>query len=66
MLATDTINYTNPVYAGYFADPFVLKVGDAYYAYGTAADGKNFPVLRSTNLINWEPVGNAASLEASA
>ena len=30
-----TRTYTNPVYAGYFADPFMWKVQDEYYAVGT-------------------------------
>jgi beta-xylosidase len=28
-------SYTNPVYAGYFADPFVWRQGGSYYAVGT-------------------------------
>lgn len=54
--------YTNPVWNGYFADPFVLKTGGVYYAYGTAgaqADGNHFPVLRSPDLANWEWVAGA-------
>jgi hypothetical protein len=27
--------YTNPVWHGYFADPFVLRHEGVYYAYGT-------------------------------
>ncbi len=57
------ITYQNPVYAGYFADPFVLKASDGkYYAYGTGpadAAGRQFPVLRSENLVHWEPIGGA-------
>src|SRR3954454_16930559 len=54
--------YQNPVYPGYFADPFALKTGDRYYAYGTgpvSPDGRQFPVLRSSDLIHWEPCGGA-------
>ena len=55
--------YRNPVWPHYFADPFALRAGDGmYYAYGTAppaADGKQFPVLRSPNLVQWEYVGHA-------
>jgi GH43 family beta-xylosidase len=57
-----TNTYQNPVYPYDFADPFVLKTRDAYYAYGTAApgpDGRPFPVLRSTDLIRWERLGGA-------
>ena len=62
--------YTNPVYLAYFADPFVWKVGRTYYAVGTGAveaAGNTlridrctlFPLLRSADLVNWEPLGAA-------
>ncbi|MDB5100095.1 MAG: glycoside hydrolase family 43, partial [Cyanobacteria bacterium RYN_339] len=55
---------STPVWPGYFADPFVLKTADAYYAYGTSdqllrADGRVFPVLRSTDFETWELIGGA-------
>jgi GH43 family beta-xylosidase len=56
------LTYQNPVYPYDFADPFVLKTKGNYYAYGTAApgpDGRPFPVLRSTDLVNWERLGGA-------
>jgi beta-xylosidase len=59
---TTTITYRNPVYPGEFADPFVLRTRGAYYAYGTApagADARPFPVLRSSDLARWEPLGGA-------
>jgi len=53
--------YTNPVHDGYFADPAVLRVADEYWAYGTgsAPGGRPFQVLRSVDLVHWEPVGGA-------
>jgi beta-xylosidase len=54
--------YQNPVWPGEFADPFVLAVESVYYAYGTARlgnDGRPFPVLRSFDLVDWEPLGGA-------
>jgi beta-xylosidase len=57
-----TKSYTNPVWPGDFADPYVIRVGREYYAYGTAPigqDGKPFPILRSHDLVQWEPVGGA-------
>lgn len=55
--------YTNPVYDAYFADPFVLKLGSAYYAYGTGAhsstNGHVFEVLHSTDLVHWQSKGFA-------
>lgn len=55
------LTYENPLWSGYLADPFVLKVGDYYYAYGTggAPDGREFPILRSRNFTDWEFVGGA-------
>src|SRR6185312_15999662 len=61
---TSDIHYTNPVWPGYFADPFVLRTGGTYYAYGTGqspleADGRAFPVLKSDDLVNWKYLGGA-------
>ena len=58
------------MYPGYFADPFVWKVDRTYYAVGTGAIeasgntlGRDrstlFPLLRSADLVNWEPLGAA-------
>lgn len=54
--------HSNPVYPGYFADPFVLRQGDDYYAYGTntveaAADA--FEILHSRDLVRWTSLGRA-------
>lgn len=53
--------YRNPVYDGYFADPFVLRWNDIYVAYGTGAvvEGRVFEVLTSTDLASWQRVGGA-------
>ncbi len=54
--------YRNPVWAGYFADPFVLQVGAEYYAYGTGPatpEGRIFPVLHSRDLVQWDALGGA-------
>src|SRR3954466_319820 len=56
------LTYTNPVWPAYFADPFVLRVGKTYWAYGTAPaaeDGKQFPVLQSHDLATWTYAGHA-------
>jgi beta-xylosidase len=57
--------YRNPVYEGYFADPFAFRHDGTYYAIGTgAAEAQSevsgnsvFPLLRSPDLVGWEPVG---------
>lgn len=60
-MTTNTTTYTNPVWPEYFADPFVLRSGDFYYAYGTGApvNGRAFPLLRSPDLAHWESLGGA-------
>lgn len=62
-----TLTYRNPVWPGYLADPFVLRVGSEYWAYGTGSDeghgrqgdGRVFPVLHSRDLVHWEHLGGA-------
>ncbi|MDS0260283.1 family 43 glycosylhydrolase [Haloarcula sp. S1CR25-12] len=58
--------YRNPVYDHVFPDPDVLRVESTYYAYGTyhqwasgPVERQLVPVLRSSNLVDWEPVGPA-------
>ena len=58
--------HRNPVYAGYFADPFVWKHENYYYAIGTGeleatgnSIGKIFSILRSTDLFHWQFASNA-------
>ncbi len=51
--------YTNPVYAEYFADPFVLRHDGVYYAYGTVAlHGRTLPALTSDDLVSWRSLGD--------
>ena len=62
------MDFSNPVYPGYFADPFVWHWGEDYFAIGTGPDettgelGRRrrvFPLLRSKDLTRWEPAGDA-------
>ncbi|HEY7088728.1 MAG TPA: family 43 glycosylhydrolase, partial [Tepidisphaeraceae bacterium] len=58
------MQYENPIWREYFADPFVLRTGGMYWAYGTGGrplepDGRAFPLLRSPNLVDWQPMGGA-------
>lgn len=71
----ETRTYTNPVYPEYFADPFVWRHEGVYFAIGTGAreaggdiepPGKTttmrasvFPMLRSTDFVNWQAAGHA-------
>src|SRR5215212_993817 len=61
-MSEKTITYTNPVWDGYMADPFVMKHNGEYWAYGTSdrqRNGRCFPVLHSVNLARWEYIGGA-------
>jgi GH43 family beta-xylosidase len=61
--------YCNPVYAASFADPFVLRYGGVYYAFATGPagpDGRQFPLLRSNDLIRWTALGGALEPVAGA
>jgi beta-xylosidase len=50
--------YTNPVIAGDYPDPSVIRVGSDYWATTTSGDWMpQFQLLRSRDLINWEIVG---------
>jgi xylan 1,4-beta-xylosidase len=50
--------YTNPVLAGDYPDPSVIRVGKDYYATATSSEwAPEFPILHSTDLVNWEIVG---------
>lgn len=54
--------YQNPVFGGYFADPFVFRHDGVYYAVGTGADvpaDRRFGMLRSEDFVQWEPIGGA-------
>ncbi len=52
------ITYRNPVIAGDFADPSVIRVGDTYFAVGTSSEwGPAYPIYSSRDLVNWEFVG---------
>lgn len=61
------LTYTNPVFDDYLADPFVLKVADEYFAYGTAiSQGCSIPVLHSTDLVHWRRLGDALEIPEQA
>jgi beta-xylosidase len=51
--------YTNPVIAGDFPDPSVIRVGEDYYATATAGGWSPvFSILHSKDLVNWKAVGS--------
>ena len=51
--------YSNPVLAGDFPDPSVIRVGKDYWATATTSEwAPLFPLLHSRDLVHWEHVGN--------
>jgi len=59
VLPRSSVSASAPVYDGDAPDPDVIRVGTTYYAYTTGSDLKNIPVLTSTDLQTWLPVGDA-------
>lgn len=56
--AQPRVTFTNPVAAGDFPDPSVIRVGQDYWAAATSSEwAPEFPILHSRDLINWEIVG---------
>src|ERR1051325_189385 len=50
--------YNNPVLAGDYPDPSIIRVGKEYWATATSSEwGPQFPLLRSSDLVNWKIVG---------
>lgn len=53
-----TGSFTNPVAAGDYPDPSVIRVGSDYWATATTSEwAPEFPILHSRDLINWRVVG---------
>jgi beta-xylosidase len=50
--------YQNPVRAGDYPDPSVIRVGNDYWATATSSEwAPHFPILHSRDLVNWEIKG---------
>ena len=58
-LPRDGVDASAPVYNADAPDPDVILVGSTFYAYTTGTNEKNIPVLASTDLQNWQFVGDA-------
>lgn len=53
-----TATYINPVVAGDYPDPSVIRVGRDYYATATSSEwAPEFPILHSRDLVNWQVIG---------
>ena len=51
--------FQNPVLKENFADPFLLQVGNVFYAYATNSSSKNISLARSTDLVKWQILSDA-------
>ena len=50
--------YANPVIPGDHPDPSIIRVGKDYWATATSSEwGPQFPLLHSTDLVNWDLTG---------
>jgi beta-xylosidase len=57
--ADSAFRYSNPVRAGDFPDPSVIRVGNDYWAAATSSEwAPHFPLLHSRDLVNWELTGH--------
>lgn len=56
---TVALTVTGPVIHSDAPDPSILVVGHTYYAFITNSGGNNLPVYESTDLVNWQLVGDA-------
>ncbi|MBA3322679.1 MAG: family 43 glycosylhydrolase [Pyrinomonadaceae bacterium] len=58
-LAQPPATFSNPVIAGDFPDPSVIRAGEDYYAATTSGTwAPHFPILHSRDLVNWKVVGH--------
>jgi hypothetical protein len=57
-VARPEVPYSNPVIAGDFPDPSVIRVGGDYFASATSGEwAPSFPLQHSTDLVNWTVIG---------
>jgi xylan 1,4-beta-xylosidase len=61
-LLAQSITLPNPILAGFYPDPSVVKVGSDYYLVNsTFAYFPGIPVFHSKDLKNWKQIGNVIS-----
>lgn len=52
--------YRNPILAGYYPDPSVMRVGEDYYLVNSSfAHYPGLPIFKSKDLVNWTQIANA-------
>ncbi len=57
--APPTIAFSNPVVNHDAPDPDVVSIGGEYYLFTTSSMGENIPVYESSDMIHWQPMGDA-------
>jgi beta-xylosidase len=58
--------FENPVLAGDYPDPSVIRVGKDYWATATSSEwAPQFPLMHSTDLVNWKVVGSVFDKQPS-
>ena len=59
------MRYDNPVLPGFHPDPSVCRVGETFYLATSSFEYfPGVPVYRSSNLVDWVPVGHALDRES--
>ncbi|WP_152364846.1 glycoside hydrolase family 43 protein [Microlunatus speluncae] len=54
------INYHNPILDADWPDPDVIRVGDTFYLVASSFNrAPGLPLLTSTDLVHWRPIGHA-------
>ena len=57
--APKEVTYANPVIAGDYPDPSIIRLGREYWATATTSDwAPLFPLMHSNDLVNWTQLGN--------
>jgi alpha-N-arabinofuranosidase len=56
----DAKHYLNPIIAGFYPDPSMVRVGDDYYlTMSSFAYFPGLPIFHSKDLVNWTQIGSA-------
>jgi xylan 1,4-beta-xylosidase len=58
-LAVDSGAYTNPILAGFYPDPSIVRAGDDYYLVNSSfVYFPGVPIFHSRDLVNWTQIGH--------
>ncbi|NQX45186.1 glycoside hydrolase family 43 protein [Paenibacillus tritici] len=59
------MNYRNPVIAGYYPDPSVVRVDEDYYLINSSFEYfPGVPIFHSRDLIHWTPLGHVLTRQS--